>query len=953
QTPSVVHDASTPMGTQTFSVTVTSQGGPVIGATVCLWKPGDLYAVGRTNFSGVATLHMRAEAPGTAQLTVSGAGVLPYRSSVTVQSAAGAALRATGVLLVDDAGPGTIGNGNGLLEASEEVLLHLEVRNEGSGTANEVSFLAQSSDPFLAIPDPQVQVGNVPPGQAVLSQPLRVRLSDLVLDHHRVGIDVVLQSQGWTWEDRVYVDLLQVDPQLVGLSVDDPNRNETPEANETYDLLLEFKNYGFAQLDAATATLFSSDPDVTVLEGSASLGDVVHLASGTVTFQVRESDVSEPNPMFVLLMNAAGRVWSFVIETRRPQPPTALTADASGGPTIMRLSWSPSPSADVAGYHVYQAPALLGPWSRANQDLIRNATYFRDDGLTGSAEYHYVAVAVDSSGNESFFSDAVITTTNPVQNGGWPRLMGQWSNCTPVVVDLDGDLQMEVLAGADRVYAWHADGSEVLDGDGDAATSGVWTTFGSTFAAGIAAGDLDGDGLDEVVACSWDTREVCALDGDGSILPGWPRSIVSTTHGIWATPAIADLDLDGTLEIVVLALDGRLYAWHADGSEVLDGDSDPATQGVFFAMPGLPTWSRGAPAVANILTDDPTPEIVFGGTDDRIYMLRADGSTPQGWPRVVGDEVTSAPSIGDIDGDGALEVAVPAKDGFLYVLRGDGSDLAGWPRAFETHWGSLTPSVALHDFDGDGRLELVVGGSTGATENGELWMFDWQGSVVAGWPVDVGSAAEASPVLGDLDTDGVPEILYGGETGFMYGFRADGTLAPGFPIKLGAEMRATPTITDVDRDGDVDVVFSGWDQQVYVFDFEGGYVRSKVPWGTFKGNNLRNALYAYRDPTGTDIEGPALPLRTRLHGNVPNPFNPVTTIEFDVAGASRQRTRLVIYDVHGRRVRTLVDDTLAPGRYEKLWYGLDDAGRPRASGVYFYRLETPQITESRKMILLR
>jgi len=76
----------------------------------------------------------------------------------------------------------------------------------------------------------------------------------------------------------------------------------------------------------------------------------------------------------------------------------------------------------------------------------------------------------------------------------------------------------------------------------------------------------------------------------------------------------------------------------------------------------------------------------------------------------------------------------------------------------------------------------------------------------------------------------------------------------------------------------------------------------------------------------------------RLHGNWPNPFNANTIIAFDLAEA--MPVRLIVYDMLGRRVRVLHnDETLAAGRYRTAWNGLDDQGRPAASGVYLYRLK--------------
>jgi hypothetical protein len=104
-----------------------------------------------------------------------------------------------------------------------------------------------------------------------------------------------------------------------------------------------------------------------------------------------------------------------------------------------------------------------------------------------------------------------------------------------------------------------------------------------------------------------------------------------------------------------------------------------------------------------------------------------------------------------------------------------------------------------------------------------------------------------------------------------------------------------------------------------------------------------------RSPTTTGVDG--VPAVTALHANVPNPFNPVTEIRFDLAAGGKVALR--IYDVGGRQVRALVDETRPAGRYKVSWNGLDAAGQRVASGIYFYRLETPAFTASRKMVLLK
>jgi hypothetical protein len=89
-----------------------------------------------------------------------------------------------------------------------------------------------------------------------------------------------------------------------------------------------------------------------------------------------------------------------------------------------------------------------------------------------------------------------------------------------------------------------------------------------------------------------------------------------------------------------------------------------------------------------------------------------------------------------------------------------------------------------------------------------------------------------------------------------------------------------------------------------------------------------------------------------LYPCAPNPFNPVTTIRYDIP-AGGANVSLVIFDVAGRRVRTLVDSSPPVGRLSVTWDGRDDRGQGVASGVYFYRMLAGSFVETRKMVLLK
>ncbi len=98
-----------------------------------------------------------------------------------------------------------------------------------------------------------------------------------------------------------------------------------------------------------------------------------------------------------------------------------------------------------------------------------------------------------------------------------------------------------------------------------------------------------------------------------------------------------------------------------------------------------------------------------------------------------------------------------------------------------------------------------------------------------------------------------------------------------------------------------------------------------------------------------DVTIPAL--RLALHQNVPNPFNPLTSIKY-VTGEDGY-VRLEVYDVSGRHVRTLVDAFQSKGQYTVDWNGIDNQGGSVSSGVYFYRLMAGKRVLNRKMVLLR
>ncbi len=128
--------------------------------------------------------------------------------------------------------------------------------------------------------------------------------------------------------------------------------------------------------------------------------------------------------------------------------------------------------------------------------------------------------------------------------------------------------------------------------------------------------------------------------------------------------------------------------------------------------------------------------------------------------------------------------------------------------------------------------------------------------------------------------------------------------------------------------------------------------RSQLLWNNFMANPeiqpMLNAIGFKEDPTGVN-DKPASVTKFELLGNYPNPFNPTTMIEFSLP--SVQNITLNIYDILGRKIKTLINGKLGEGTHQVLWNGEDNLGNHVSSGVYLYTIKADHQLLSGKMIL--
>ncbi|MCK4775043.1 MAG: FG-GAP repeat protein, partial [Candidatus Krumholzibacteria bacterium] len=450
--------------------------------------------------------------------------------------------------------------------------------------------------------------------------PVRVALDVGIADETTIEFTLqVHDASAGLWNDKfkkvVHAPLLD----LITLRIDDDpplgNGDGIIAPDEEFLLYYGIKNYGTGAASSMSAVLEDIDNAFVFLDSTDMYPDLGALQFGEnlTGFHITEGDTATENLLRIAITDLFGHVYEDTFELRVPDPPTSLTAGPSFGPDRLEIVWVGSTSPDVAHYNLYRSPTSGGPYVVANVDPLDHSV-FLDTGLTPNTAYYYVAATIDASGNQSVFSDELATATSPPQMAGFPIQGSIQSTSSPAVGDIDGDGDLEIVVGNQHVLAWHHDGTELIDGDGDPSTSGVLNTMGDQFIAAIALARLDGNpGLD-IVAADLGTKSVYCMDYNGSSLPGWPQV---AENDFRAAPSIGDLDGDGRFEVIAIDSKGVIYAWFADGTEYRDGDNNPGTLGVFYRTPPT-TFHYQSPVLCDI-DQDGMDEIIAGTRADTVY----------------------------------------------------------------------------------------------------------------------------------------------------------------------------------------------------------------------------------------------------------------------------------------------------------------------------------------------
>jgi len=526
--------------------------------------------------------------------------------------------------------------------------------------------------------------------------------------------------------------------------------------------------------------------------------------------------------------------------------------------------------------------------------------------ISGSSFEGGIICNMDSDNNLEIVYNTGYTVNAVKQDGtpvpGWPKTVSPYAiQGAPAFGDIDGDGQGEIvvttagLTSGGYIYAWHKDGSVV---------TGFPVSHGYTTRTPVLA-DIDNDGKMEIIVSlrSYPTGQEFVYRGNGTVYPGWPKTMSSVPS---SSAAVGDIDGDGVPEIIAEAYTA-IYAWKANG------DSIP---GFPFVLPGSESLSYSSPVLADV-DGDGYREIIFGTHNistggGKVFILKKDGSVLSGWPQSVSHWIYGPPAVGYVDNDNILDIIVGDQVvsmtpvDYVYGWNKNGTALTGFPIG---PLNAINDQVSLLDLNNDGHTDLMFDDNTSDVNgHGKYLAYQYDGTPLSGWPIiTTGTTFFQTPAFASVNNGGMLDILGAGE-----------------------ESPSSNTYMNI-----------------YLWNTGLPYSPSHITTPVWQYNNRHNGVYGDLDLIGVREPVSNIPKNFYLSQNYPNPFNPTTTIEYRLP-VNMKLVKIEVYDVLGQKLTTLLNGSRNAGIYQITWDGTNYAG-----GVYFYKLTTDNFTDTKKMMLVK
>lgn len=425
-------------------------------------------------------------------------------------------------------------------------------------------------------------------------------------------------------------------------------------------------------------------------------------------------------------------------------------------------------------------------------------------------------------------------------------------------------------------------------------TSPSWTAGDNTWSLGAAFGDVDGDG----------DLDVAVANQGEQVVPTRPIYIFyNTGSGLSAIPGWQSAD-----EMITNAV-----AWgDPDNSDLLSDAIIDSSGRPVIMLPHLPVFKIDSVKVNDSVINEYCFDPISGWVSIKKYAIPDTNA------------VVTVFYTYMVKSDLAASKWVNYQSGIYYNQNGTLATLPGWTVGnTESQKG-----MGWADFDRDGDLDLAIGGSGVPTV-----LYENVNGILSAQPVWSSNNSYhgcQDLVWSDVNRDGYPDLttVHFGNGHVRVYLNRQGVLDSTPTWYYDCTSSATAIAWgDVNGDGYPDLAVGTARQPIMLF------------------LNTADTTTAISHPDAGVIRD------FRLLPNYPNPFNPVTHIQFSLNRSAR--LRLIIYDVEGKEVRQLLDKFYPAGNYEVSWDGTDNSGQAVSSGIYFYRLSNGSEMQSRRMTLLR